>query len=114
MFSPLGSVVPSTEGLLKGPMREPSLGEKSELSHAWVLSKNLAGSLGYSRHSLVSRTYREEKVERSKQALGLRLASSSVVEALASKPDSLSSVHKLTEELGMGQVFQHLLWESCL
>lgn len=71
-------MVPSTEEPLEGPMRELSLGQRSELSQAWVLSKNLAGSLGYSRHSLVSRMYREERVERSKQALGLELASCSV------------------------------------
>jgi hypothetical protein len=71
-------MVSSTEELLEGLMRDPSLGEQSELSQAWVFSKNLAGSLACSRHSLVSRMYREEKVERSKPALGLKLASCSV------------------------------------
>lgn len=62
---------PSSEEPLEGTTAEPFLGEKSGLGQAWVLVKNLARSFGCSRLSLVSRPQREERVKRSKQALGL-------------------------------------------
>lgn len=92
MFSPLGSMVPSTEELLKGLKSEPSLGEKSELSHAWALSKNLAGRPNCSRHSLVSRTREKRELTDPSRRWDLDWLVVQWVEALASKPDSPSSV----------------------
>lgn len=86
MFSPLGNMVPSTEELLKGLKSEPSLGEKSELSHAWALSKNLAGRLG------CSRTREKRELTDPRRHWDLGWLGVQWVESLASKPDSPSSV----------------------